>query len=146
MNPATTPPNGAFISLSEAAVKRQRYIDALGNPDNPTPNPNPALLGLFQYRMMRVNANLVQQLLKFEKNGQPVTNIRIYPGINLEQENGNETQKLTIILCAESADGSLVTAEDLSEMQRTELQLTVDDDVIDEIRPCPPPGCPDDIV
>ena len=146
MNPAPTPTNGLFISLAEAAPKRQRYIDAFGNPDNPLANPDPTLLQLFQYRMMRVNADLVRQLLQFEKDGKPVANIRIYPGINIIEEEGIKKQKLTLILCAESADGSLITAKVLSETKRNELNLAADDDVIEEIRPCPPPPCTDDIV
>lgn len=146
MNPAPAPANGMFISLAEAAPKRQRYINAFGNPDNPTPNPDPALLQLFQYRMMRVNADLVRQLLQFEKDGQPVAVIRIYPGINIIEEEGIEKQKLTLILCAESADGSLISAQALSETKRTDLNLAADDDVIEELNPCPPPPCTDDIV
>lgn len=145
MNPVSPPSNGMFISIEEAKIKRQRYINQLGNPDDPNPNPNPTL-ELFRYRMMRVNADLVRQLLQFEKEGKPVTNIRLYPGLNTVDENGVQTDKFTLILCAESADGTLVKAADLSEDLRIALQLTEADDVIEELRPCPPPPCPEDIV
>gem|GEM_PF-6601977 len=134
---------GRFIPLSEAQERRRNFINVFGPPDDDAKEPGEPM----QFRMFQIDVDKVKTLLEFQHRGEPAAKLLIFPGIKYVQTSVGPKLVFQLIMGAATKDGTLITTEMLDPDVRERLEpLTGGNYLLNDWDPCPPPGCPKDVI